>query len=127
MRAWTKEEEANRLAQRFVKVNRAAFAREFKVPGGPGMIQQHLNGTRPISMEAAIAYARGFGVGLLEISPRLAKVAMKALGIEVTALGVKPTPDKFADLHRLPEDCQAAILLLAQHMLARSVLRVKVE
>ncbi len=37
------------------------------------MIYQHIKGIRPISLEAAKAYARGFRCSLAEISPRLAQ------------------------------------------------------
>lgn len=73
MKIWTPEEEAARLAQRFEGVKQAAFAREHAVPGGASMVSQHLKGRRPISLDAATAYARGFGVPLAEISPRLAQ------------------------------------------------------
>jgi len=40
------------------------------------MLSQHQSGHRPIGLDAAMAYARGLGVPLSEISPRLAnKVA----------------------------------------------------
>lgn len=42
------------------------------------MIYQNITGRRPISMEAAMAYARGFGCSLEEISPRLAVEASEA-------------------------------------------------
>ncbi len=42
---------------------------------------QHAKGIRPISIDAAIAYAKAFGCGIEEISPT---VAMKAM--EVAAL-----------------------------------------
>ncbi len=35
-------------------------------------MSQHASGNRPIGLQAAIAYAKGFGVTLAEISPRLA-------------------------------------------------------
>lgn len=66
------DEEAERLRARFVGVNKAAFARDHGVPGGPSMLSQHLSGHRPINLAAATAYASGFGVPLHEISPRLA-------------------------------------------------------
>ncbi len=121
MRIWSTTEEAKRLAQRFANMNRAAFAREFKVPGGTTMIYQHLQAMRPISMDAAIVYARGFGVRLTEISPRLAKAAMDALGMELTESGSAVPTDRFAELHRLPEESQAAILVLAHSILRRQV------
>lgn len=72
MKIWTTEEEARRLSERFKGVKQAQFARDFNVPGGPSMISQHIKGHRPISLEAALAYAKGFGCSLEEISPRLA-------------------------------------------------------
>lgn len=36
------------------------------------MVNQHIHGRRPLSLEAAVAYARGFNCSLAEISPRLA-------------------------------------------------------
>ena len=72
--------EAENLAKRFPKgvVNQAKFARDNGVPGGGAMIHQHIVGLRPISMSAAIAYAKGFGCSLEEISPRLAEKARKS-------------------------------------------------
>lgn len=78
---WTPAEEAERLALRFAKVNQAAFARAHKVPGGPSMVSQHITGRRPINLEQATAYARGFGVPLAEISPRLAAQLMSAASL----------------------------------------------
>ncbi len=70
---WSQEEECLRLAARFDGVNQAKFARDFDVPGGASMLSQHIKCRRPINLEAAIAYAKGFGVDLAEISPRLAQ------------------------------------------------------
>lgn len=78
MKIWTQEEEAKNLANLFAGKNRAAFAREFKVPGGQTMIYQHIKGLRPISLEAALCYAAGFGCGLEQISPRLAQEVARA-------------------------------------------------
>lgn len=78
-REWTTDEEAKRLAARFVGVNQAAFARQFNVPGGASMVSQHIKGRRPMNMDAALAYMKGFGVTLAEISPRLAAQMSKAL------------------------------------------------
>jgi hypothetical protein len=79
MDIWTKQEEADALQRRFVDIeNRAAFAREFKVPGGDSMINQHITGHRSISLKAATAYANGFKCSLEEISPRLANAAKQA-------------------------------------------------
>lgn len=76
---WSPEEEAHRLRERFLAVpNKAAFARSIGLKGGPSMLSQHCSGNRPINLEAALAYARGFNVSLADISPRLAVVAGKA-------------------------------------------------
>lgn len=76
---WTPEQEAENLAKRFKGVNQAAFAREFDIPGGASMVSQHIKGRRPINMDSALAYMRGFGVTLADISPRLAAQMGKAL------------------------------------------------
>ena len=78
MKILTIEEEAERLKAKFEGVNRAEFARVHEIKGGQSMIYQNITGRRPISMEAAMAYARGFGCTLAEISPRLAKEAQAA-------------------------------------------------
>jgi SOS-response transcriptional repressor LexA len=81
---WTQEEEAKRLHARFdaykavYGLGQAQFARTYKVPGGASMVSQHIKGRRPLSLEAAGAYATGFGVELVDISPRLAKEVMQA-------------------------------------------------
>lgn len=77
MNNWLETESKN-LASRFIGVNRAAFARENNVPGGQAMIYQHINGRRPIGLDAAKAYAKGFGCSLHDISPRLAKEIAEA-------------------------------------------------
>lgn len=67
-------EDAARLRKLFETVkNRAKFAREYGVPGGSSMIYQHINGITPIGMDAALAYMRGFGCRMEDISPSLAK------------------------------------------------------
>ena len=83
-KTWTKEEEAARLAERFVGITRTVFAKQHGMPGGASMISQHIHGHRPISMEAAVIYARAFGVPLVEISPRLAAEASSAAEVNDT-------------------------------------------
>jgi hypothetical protein len=76
--------DAERLEQRlagFDRGQRAAFARDHGIPGGVAAMYQHAKGIRPISVDAAIAYAKAFRCGIEDISP---SVAAKAL--EVTAL-----------------------------------------
>lgn len=68
---------------------RKDFAMQFGVPGGPSMIYQHLKMIRPIHLEAAIAYAKGFNVTLEEISPRLAEEALNWIA-ELQTIGVSP-------------------------------------
>lgn len=72
MENWTIQEEADRLKARFKGVNRAEFARTYSIKGGDACIYQHISGRRPISLDAALGYAKGFNIGLAEISPRLA-------------------------------------------------------
>lgn len=42
-----------------------------------GNIWHYLNGTRPLNLQAATAFASGLGIGIAEFSPRLAKEASK--------------------------------------------------
>ena len=85
MNIWTKKEEAEHLSARFKDVNKAKFAREHAVPGGASIISQHISMNRPISLEAASAYARGFNCSLAEISPRLALEVNQAFLINDTS------------------------------------------
>lgn len=90
---WTPEQEAERLRERFAGLNKAAFARTHKVPGGPSMLSQHLSGHRPLNLAAATAYATGLGVPLEEISPRLAAdVAAATLPSRGLISNVTPGP-----------------------------------
>jgi len=74
MKEWTTEQEAANLRHLLAGVkNKGEFARRWNVPGGASMLSQHQSGHRPIGLDAAIAYAKGLGVSLEEISPRLAK------------------------------------------------------
>ena len=75
MKEWTTEEEAANLRRLLASVkNKAQFAKDFGVPGGASMLSQHQSGHRPISLEAAKAYARGLGISIGEIAPRFAKL-----------------------------------------------------
>ncbi|MFF7055259.1 helix-turn-helix transcriptional regulator [Achromobacter spanius] len=93
MKMWTIEEEAAALRARFEGVNRAAFARDHHVKGGQAMIYQHITGRRPIGIEAAMAYAEGFGCTLAAISPRLAAEAKKAASLSAAAPLAAPATD----------------------------------
>lgn len=84
------EKEARNLAERFTGVNRAAFIRDHKIKGGQSMVYQHITGRRPISLASALAYAAGFGVGLEEISLRLANEATTAAAVIGTPAGSMP-------------------------------------
>lgn len=79
--------ESETLKRLFADVNRAAFAREHNVPGGQSMIYQHITGRKPISLDAAVAYAKGFRLPLSAISPRLADLVAKLP--QGTALSVR--------------------------------------
>jgi hypothetical protein len=81
-----KETDGDRLRRKFstMKSNtgmmKAEFARTFKIPGGASMISQHISGHRPISLEAAAAYATGFNCSIAEISPSLAALIFQHAG-----------------------------------------------
>lgn len=81
---WSNDEEARRLHERFdalkkaTSIGQAKFARDYDIPGGPSMVSQHIKGRRPLNLEAATAYARGFQCPLSDISPRLAKEVKEA-------------------------------------------------
>jgi phage repressor protein C with HTH and peptisase S24 domain len=87
------DDEGKRLGERFrgIPMTKVEFARIFKVPGGASMISQHISGNRPISMDAAIAYSRGFNCSLEDISPRLAEEAKKAAQA-ISGDVVQPSP-----------------------------------
>lgn len=76
--AYEIETDGSRLKKKFAALktetgmNKAAFARVFKVPGGASMISQHISGHRPIGLDAIVAYTKGFKCSVIEISPTLA-------------------------------------------------------
>ena len=76
---WTQEEESEKLRVRFKNlkaeknIGQAEFARSNDVPGGPSLLSQHIKNRRPMNLEAARVYAKGFGCSIAEISPRLGK------------------------------------------------------
>lgn len=59
--------EGQSLAVLMQNVNRAEFAREYGIDAS--MIGQNIKGIRPISLPYAIAYSKGLGVPMEEISP----------------------------------------------------------
>lgn len=96
--------EAKKLSELFKRVrNRAEFARTWKVPGGASMIYQHLNGMKPISLEAALIYSKAFEVPLEEISPRIADTYKKIVAsheIEDQNTGVKKRKSETNEEHK---------------------------
>lgn len=91
----TPEEEGARLKALLGDRNKAQFAKENSVPGGPSMLSQHLSGHRPISLSSASAYARGLGVSVEAFSPRLAKAIAEANAAPTSSLhaNVQQGPD----------------------------------
>lgn len=83
------QEDASRLEARFEllksmhRIGQAEFARKYEVPGGPSMVSQHVKGRRPINLEAAVAYAKGFNCQVADISQRLAKEIDKAVSVGI--------------------------------------------
>lgn len=68
-------------------VTQAEFAKRHKIPGGASMISQHLSTNRPINLEQAISYAKGFQLEGLEctvstISKRLHEEIVRAASLE---------------------------------------------
>lgn len=62
------------------------------------MIYQHLNGIKPISLEAALIYSEAFKVPLEEISPRIAQTYNKIVSskeIDETKEAKKRSPVEF--------------------------------
>lgn len=59
------------------KLTRPIFAKKMNFPGGPNLIYQHMEGLRPISLEAALLYAEGLNVKIDEFSPRIAEIARR--------------------------------------------------
>ncbi|MDR0529915.1 MAG: S24 family peptidase [Zoogloeaceae bacterium] len=72
------EKEAKRISELLSGINKAAFARQHKFPGGASMISQHCSGHRAIGLKAATIYARGLGVEISAFSPRLAAAVKSA-------------------------------------------------
>lgn len=89
----TPQQEGERLSILLGGRNKAQFAREYQVPGGASMISQHLSGHRPISLSAAVAYARGLGVDVGEFSPRLAEQINATLNRGTEQSNTSPGPD----------------------------------
>lgn len=123
MDIWTTDEEAAKLRERFAKVkNRKKFALDHGIPGGDTMIYQHLDARRPMSQEAAVAYARAFQCGLEEISPRIAQ----EIAFRATMIGNKsaiPAPPHRgisgpSGWDRLEDDERAAFQVLIDSVLA---------
>jgi len=96
MTEWTQDEEAANLKRLLASVgNKAQFAKENSIPGGASMLSQHQSGHRPIGLEAGLAYAKGLGVTLAEISPRLAKMVadVPMLTADTAQTNVEPAPE----------------------------------
>ena len=71
-------DEAENLKALFKGINRKEFAKTHKLKGGDALIYQHLTGRRPVSLNAAVAYAAAFNVPLAAISPSLAGLLEKS-------------------------------------------------
>lgn len=87
--------DADRLRRLFesLPITKKQFAQQVSLPGGSSMLSQHLSGHRPVAVEAAIAYARGFAVGIDAISPAAAEVVRQgaALLTQNPAEGISAT------------------------------------
>lgn len=96
--------EAAALAHRFENVeNRAEFARTYRVPGGAAMIYQHITARKPISIEAAICYAKGFRCSLNEISADRAREIAEAAKMLTDATNTHQVNEKASIYEFLPD------------------------
>lgn len=106
-------DEAAALAARFNamagQMPKAVFARRFGLPGGASMLSQHLSGNRPMSLEAAMVYARGFNVPLGEISQRLADQVQAATELLGDAAQRPSTSQKAWPFRRMSAEQWAAL------------------
>lgn len=110
MNIWTTVEEAENLGKRFQGVNRKEFAALHSIPGGDNMIYQHITARRPISREAAIAYAKAFDCGLEEISPRVAAEVLElAAMIGDRGKVGSPKAGRPSSLESLRPECRALV------------------
>lgn len=102
------ESDGERLRERFKNVpNMRQFLREHAIPVSPSMLSQNLSDHRPITMEAAIAYAKAFNCTVAEISPRVAAALAAAQGAMLGDLPLAK-PSLEASLQVLAESCKAA-------------------
>ncbi|MDR5728303.1 MAG: helix-turn-helix transcriptional regulator [Terriglobia bacterium] len=70
------QEDASRLKalfnkQRLKGMSQVEFGERFGI-GNQGAVWQYLNGKRPLNIRAVAAFARGLGVEIADISPKLA-------------------------------------------------------
>jgi len=117
MKEWTTEQEAANLKRLLAGVkSKGEFARRWNVPGGASMMSQHQSGHRPIGLDAAIAYAKGLGVSLEEISPRLAKKVTSVATSDNASYQEITKPDRLSGALELVASAmqQADDLTLAQ-------------
>ena len=85
--------DAARVERLMAGRNKAEFARENAFPGGASMISQHISGHRPLSLEAAIAYASGLGVTLDDVSPGAAdRIRAAGSRLRVAASSAQQVP-----------------------------------
>lgn len=89
--------DGQRLEKLLGTLNRAKFAREHNIKGGGSMISQHVSGNRPISVEAAIAYARAFRCPISDISPDAAALIANAAALPQAPLGAAETRAPYRD------------------------------
>lgn len=118
--------DADRLRQFVDKLEepQSTFAKREGIPGGASMVSQHLSGHRPISLEAAIAYARGFQCRVEDISPTAAALIREGAALlDATAApqpasrALSPNAEYLAGvLDKLTERQQEQIIAVADMM-----------
>lgn len=106
----------------------ASFAKDYKFPGGASMISQNLKELRPISIDQARAYMRGFNCTLDEISPTLAQqfggmmqgtasISMSASGTLTAQTSVTTLEDGLMSIARALLDADALVRIQAKPLL----------
>lgn len=92
-------EDAARLKRLFdarePKISQMEFGERYEI-GSQGMVWQYITGRRPLNIKAASAFARGLGVTLNDISPKLAAQVTEAAA--TTSTPVNHAASKSASL-----------------------------
>lgn len=109
-------EDARRLKALFdarePKISQAEFGAQYDI-GSQGMVWQYVAARRPLNIKAATAFARGLGVNVEEISPKIAtEIASAASHTSSAASAIEPF-----DARLVTDDDDLAPVMVAIRML----------